>query len=213
MLLIVSNRSLGNYPARLTLSGGKSVGGGREIDPPPGGEVQLVLEPDFYRAVWSASYNNFARGSDFTAVPGKVVVMWIVPEEGRTETEIYDELVISSEPPPPTVESSVADGPSSGKALFIVANRSLTNEYAMLTIAGGNFGGGNEVILNANTESQLELLPGNYRTIWTTPAGRGMNAGKEFAVSAGEIIYGRIIPENGEAYMQFPGQPEIQINN
>ena len=211
-LLVVSNRSLGNYPVRLTLSGGKSVGGGKEIDPPPGGEVQFVLEPDFYRAVWSASYNNFARGSDFTAVPGKVIVMWAVPEEGRTEVEIYDELIIS-DAPPPTPQSSSSNGPPPGKALFVVANRSLANEYALLTITGGNFGGGKEVILNANTESQLELIPGDYRTVWTTPAGRGMNAGKEFAVKAGETIYGRIIPENGEAYMQFPGQPEIQINN
>jgi hypothetical protein len=93
-LLIVSNRSLANQPARLTLSGGKSVGGGREIDPPPNSEIQIVLEPDFYRAVWSSPWKSFARGADFTAVPGKVMVMWIVPEEGRTDTEIYDELVV-----------------------------------------------------------------------------------------------------------------------
>jgi hypothetical protein len=91
-LLIVSNRSLTNQPARLTLSGGKSVGGGREIDPAPGREVQLVLEPDYYRALWSASYRGFVRGADFTAVPGKIVVMWIVPEDGVTNTEVYDEL-------------------------------------------------------------------------------------------------------------------------
>lgn len=93
-LLIVSNRSLINQPARLTLSGGKSVGGGREIDPAPNSEVQIVLEPDFYRALWSAPWKSFARGADFTATPGKVMVMWIVPEEGLTNTEIYDELVV-----------------------------------------------------------------------------------------------------------------------
>ncbi|MCB0214510.1 MAG: FHA domain-containing protein, partial [Anaerolineae bacterium] len=53
-LLIVGNRSYANQSARLTLSGGKSVGGGLEIDPPPGNEVQVVLEPDSYRALWSA---------------------------------------------------------------------------------------------------------------------------------------------------------------
>jgi hypothetical protein len=93
-LLIVSNRSLANQPVRLTLSGGKSVGGGREIDPPPDQEIQLVLEPDFYRALWSAPLNSFTRGADFTAAPDKVMVMWVVPEQGRSDIEIYDELII-----------------------------------------------------------------------------------------------------------------------
>lgn len=94
-LLIVSNRSLTNQPARLTLSGGKSVGGGREIDVAPNSEIQLVLEPDYYRALWSSpAHNNFVRGVDFTAIPNKVMVMWIVPEDGLTMTEVYDELVV-----------------------------------------------------------------------------------------------------------------------
>jgi hypothetical protein len=94
-LLIVSNRSLTNQPARLTLSGGKSVAGGREIDVAPNSEVQLVLEPDDYRALWSSpAHNNFVRGADFTAIPNKVMVMWIVPEDGLTMTEVYDELVV-----------------------------------------------------------------------------------------------------------------------
>lgn len=92
-LLIVSNRSLNGSPALLTLSGGRSVGGGREIHVDAGSEEQLVLEPDDYRALWSSPVRGgFVRGADFTAVMGKIIVMWIVPEEGRTGTEMYDEL-------------------------------------------------------------------------------------------------------------------------
>jgi hypothetical protein len=220
-LLIVSNRSLINQPARLTLSGGKSVGGGLEIDPPAGGEAEFVLEPDFYRALWSAPWNSFTRGADFTAVAGKVVVMWIVPEDGVTLTEVYDELVVNRQAPPtPSPVPSATSLPKSGQpvarpgmALLIASNRSVENEFGLLTITGGNYGGGKEIILDANTETQLELVPGYYRTIWHSPARGGVNAGREFWVTAGEVIYGWIIPEARSVFMQFPGQPVEQINN
>lgn len=219
-LLIISNRSFANQSARLTLSGGRSVGGGLEIDPPPGGEVQVVLEPDFYRALWSASYNGFTRGVDFTAVAGKVVVMWIVPEEGRTNTEVYDQLVINPTTTPTVTPTSTTVPPPndryvapSGKALLVASNRSQANEFGVVTITGGTFGGGEQIILNANTETVLELGPGNYRAIWNSPARGGVNAGRDFVVTAGEVIFGWIVPEDRTVFMQFPGQPVIQINN
>jgi len=220
-LLIISNRSTLNQPARLTLSGGKSVGGGKEFDPPPNGEIEVVLEPDFYRALWSSpARGGFARGADFTAVAGKVMVMWIVPEDGRTETEVYDQLTIGGGAPDAT--PSAAATPASpavdynappGRALLIAGNRSVVNDYAVVTISGGNFGGGQQTTLDANTETPLELLPGKYRAVWNTPSHGGFNAGREFSVSAGEVIISWIIPEDGEVFMQFPGQPVIQINN
>jgi hypothetical protein len=92
-LLLVNNRSLQNQPALLTLSGGKSVGGGREIRVGPGAQERVILEPDFYRAQWSSTARGgFVLGADFTAVKDKIIVMWIVPEEGRTATEMYDQL-------------------------------------------------------------------------------------------------------------------------
>jgi len=219
-LLIVGNRSFINQSARLTLSGGKSVGGGLEIDPPPGGEVQVVLEPDFYRALWSAPYNSFTRGSDFTAVAGKVMVMWIVPEEGRTDTEIYDQLVINPTATPTAQPTSTTVPPPGdkyvappGKGLLVVGNRSSANEFGVVTVTGGNFGGGKLFTLNANTETVLEVVPGTYRTVWSSPANGGVNAGRDFTVTAGEVIFGWIIPEDRTVFMQFPGQPVIQINN
>ncbi len=217
-LLIVSNRSLANKPALLTLSGGKSVGGGKEIDVPAGSEVQMVLEPDFYRALWSSPFRNFVRGADFTAVAGKVMVMWIVPEDGRTDTEVYDELTVQAEtaptstPQPSPILPPVIGGYTAppGKALLVVANKSLVNEFGVVTVSGGSFGGGQQIILNANTEIPLELLPGDYRTIWSTP---GFTAGKGFKASAGEVILGWIVPETEQVFMQFPGQPAQQINN
>lgn len=219
-LLIVGNRSLINQPARLTLSGGKSVGGGLEIDPRPNEEVQLVLEPDFYRAVWSAPWRSFARGADFTAVPGKVVVMWIVPEEGRTDTEVYGELIINPTPTPSPSPSPTTVPPPfdqyvapSGKALLVAENRSVANEYARLTLSGGSFGGGREITLDANTEIPLELEPGNYRAIWAAPANGGFTAGRDFSVIAGEVILSWVIPEDKRVLMQFPGQQPFQVNN
>jgi pSer/pThr/pTyr-binding forkhead associated (FHA) protein len=219
-LLIVGNRSYANGTARLTLSGGKSVGGGLEIDPPPNGEIQLVLEPDYYHAVWSASWRGFARSVDFTAVPGKIMVMWIIPEEGHTMTEVYDELVLGNAPtvtptatPMPVPEIATGPVAPEGKALLIVGNRSLANEHAVLTLTGGNFGGGEQFIVNSNTEIFLELLPADYRTIWTSPARGGFTAGREFSVTAGEVIFVWVIPEDKKVFMQFPGQPPFQSNN
>lgn len=217
-LLIVSNRSLANKPALLTLSGGKSVGGGKEIDVAAGSEVQIVLQPDFYRALWSSPFRSFGRGADFTAVAGKVMVMWIVPEERRTETEVYDELTVQAEtaptstPQPSPTSSPVSAGYTAppGKALLVVANKSLLNKFGVVTVSGGSFGGGQQITLNANTEIPLELLPGDYRTIWSTP---GFTTGKGFKVSTGEVILGWIVPETEQVFMQFPGQPAQQINN
>ena len=217
-LLIVSNRSHANKPALLTLSGGKSVGGGKEINVPAGAEVRLVLEPDFYRALWSSPFRSFVRGADFTAVPGKVMVMWIVPEDGLTNTEVYDELTIEGEatstptPPPTPTPAPVINGYSAppGKALLVVGNKSLVNQFALVTISGGSFGGGQQITLDANTEIPLELLAGDYRAIWSTP---GFTAGSDFSVTTGEVIQGWIIPETGQVFMQFPGQAARQINN
>lgn len=214
-LLVVSNRSIINQPARLTLSGGKSVGGGQEIDVAANSEVQIVLEPDFYRALWSSPFRSFVRGVDFTAVAGKVRVMWIVPEDGLTGAEEYGELVISAAataepaatPAPATAGNYVA---ARDRALFVVSNRSLANVFAVVTVSGGSFGGGQEIKLDANTEIPLELAPGNYRVIWSTP---GFTAGDEFSVLAGMVIQAWIIPEDKQVFRQMPGWPVEQVNN
>ncbi len=220
-LLIAGNRSLDNHPALLTLSGGKSVGGGQEFDIAPGTETEIVLEPDFYRALWSSPLpGGFAYGSEFTAEVGKVMVMWVIPENNQAEIEIYDHLELHTESPPPTATInptplSTLAGPtaSPGKALFLAGNRSATNQFAVLTLSGGNFGGGQAFTLDANTETSLELLPAQYRAIWTSPARGGFTAGRDFTVSTGQVIHSWIIPEDGQVFMQFPGQPPIQINN
>lgn len=219
-LLIVSNRSLENYPAMLTLSGGKSVGGGQQIDVGRDREAQLVLEPDVYRAMWSSPVDNFVRSTDITAVAGKIIVMWVVPEEGRTDIEFYDSLPPHTVPtatptatplPGPTPTPYVAP---SGRALLVAENRSLENAYSVLTVAGGSYAGGQEFILDAGTVSLVELAPGDYRVIWSSPARRhGFSAGHQFSVIPGEVIEAWIIPEDGQVFMQFPGQPPKQINN
>ncbi len=223
-LVIASNRSLENQPALLTLSGGKSVGGGQEIPTSPGLEEQIVLEPDTYRFLWSSTARGgFARGGEFRAEPGKIMVMWLVPEEGRAEIEVYDQLngpgeVASS---PPTITPTAAPGQGEGgytappgKVLFVASNRSLNNSFAVLTLSGGSFGGGREVKLDAGVEIPLEMLPGDYRAMWSSPARReGFTAGRNFEASAGQVIFAWVVPEEGQIFIQFPGQELIEITN
>lgn len=211
-LVIISNRSIGNLPAVLTLSGGRTVGGGREIKAVPGIDEQIVLAPDSYRAQWSAP-NGFARAFSFDAVAGKVMVMWAVPDTNSDDVEIYDELIVDggeAADPTPTPESTSEAQPAvegytapPGRALFVAGNRSLNNSFTSLTISGGSFGGGEEFTLDANTETPLELGPGEYRAVWTTPAGDGFTATRDFEAVAGQVIISYIVPEDGRVVVEF----------
>ncbi len=222
-LLLAGNRSLSNHPTRLTLSGGKSVGGGQEFDLDPGVEIEIVLEADTYKVQWSAPIpGGFSHGSELAAVPGQVLVLWVIPEENIVTLETYDELIVGGDDyadnspwpnvtPIPTSTNNLVATP--GKALFLAGNRSFNNEFAVLTMSGGSFAGGQEFVLDANTETPLDLLPGQYSAIWTSPARDGFSAGRDFTVSAGEVIPSWVIPEDGQVFIQFPGQPATQINN
>lgn len=220
-LLIVENRSFANQPAILTLSGGKSVGGGRQLDVPAGGRLELVLETDFYRALWTVPGSSFSRGADFAAPPSKILVMWVVPEEGRTGREEYGEIFLNATPtatalPPTATPVRAADGtvyaPPEGQALLVCGNRSFANRYATITLSGGSMGGGQIFTLDVGLESSIVLDPGDYRGIWIVP-GHGFSAGHQFTVAAGQVIFSWIVPEEGRVFMQFPGQEPYQINN
>jgi hypothetical protein len=223
-LIIASNRSLENQPALLTLSGGKSVGGGREIQTIPGEEEQVVVEPDTYRFLWSSTARGgFARGGEFKAEPGKIVVMWVTPEEGRTEIEVYDQLkgpgqTVQAPPtltPTPSANQEFAGYTAPpGQALFVASNRSLNNSFAVLTLSGGSFGGGREVKLDAGVEIPLEMLPADYRAMWSSPARPGgFTAGLDFKAAAGEVIFAWVVPEAGQVYLEFPGQEPLLITD
>jgi len=213
-LVIIGNRTIQNTPATLTLSQGKSVGGGKQINLDSGQEVQLILEPDHYHVLWSAPVRGFAVDRDITAQAGKIIVMWVIPEYKSSDIEYYDQLILAAPPPSPTpMPSAPLPTPQPGKALFITANRSFENLFARLTLTGGTFGGGQEFTIDANTETQLELTPGDYRAIWYTPGHDNFTAGRDFTVVAGQIILSWIVPEKGQIFMQFPGEAEKQVNN
>jgi hypothetical protein len=218
-LLIVANRSYSNQPARLTLSGGKSTVSDQEIDLLPGQELQIALEPDFYQAIWSTpAHDNFTRVADFTAEEDQVVVMWIRPEEAVTQTEFHTRLARSGTLPTP--EPTATPEPfmpgyeaPPGKALLVIANLTTENEFGQVTVAGGSFGGGQEIKIEPYARLTLELDPADdYRTVWTNPAAGGWTAGREFRASAGEVILGWIIPEDQEVFMQFPSQQPEKIS-
>jgi hypothetical protein len=218
-LLIVANRSLENQPALLTLSEGKSVGGGKQIDPPAGQEVQLVLEPDLYRAMWSspARRGGLVRSTDFKAEANKIVVLWFIPEDGQAEIEVYDQLSVNSSATavPTSTPNSIVKGEYSapeGKVILVAANRTLDDSYAVLTVAGGSLGAGKEIRLNGGDEVPLEVTPGYYRLVWSTPAySGGFFAGREFTVFGGEVVLTWIVPEQGQVFIQFPGYPAEQL--
>jgi hypothetical protein len=207
MLLIVNNRSQEGVPARLTLSGGRSVGGGQELDPPVNGQIELLLEPDFYRALWSSPANNFTRGVDFTAVPGRVMVMWIVPEDGVTMSEWLEGQAVAEAPTPVATLAAVVATPERptappGKALLIVENRSAENEFAYLTMSEGSFGGGFALTVDAGTHHTFELIPSLYRSTWSAPAGDGMSMNREFTVKAGDVVVAWVVPEKREVVFE-----------
>jgi hypothetical protein len=145
--------------------------------------------------------------------------MWIVPEEGLTETEVYDQLTLGAArgPKPGTGvgadEAASGYAASPGKALFVAGNRSALNNFVTLTLSGGNFAGGQQFTLDANTETPLDMLPGDYRATWHSPTRSGFNAGRDFSVTAGEVVVSWIIPEDGQVFLRFPGQLPSQITN
>jgi hypothetical protein len=96
----------------------------------------------------------------------------------------------------------------------VASNRSLNNSFAVLTLSGGSFGGGREVKLDAGVEIPLEMLPGSYRAMWSSPARRGgFTAGLDFKAATGEVIFAWVVPEAGEVYLEFPGQEPLLITD
>ncbi|MFN8458210.1 MAG: hypothetical protein U0401_26760 [Anaerolineae bacterium] len=181
--------------------------------------MQLELEPDAYRALWSspARPGGFVKGEDFTAEGDRVIVMWIIPEDGVTQTEIYEQLTVGAPaelpgtPTPAPVITSTYTAPE-GKVVLVAVNRTLNNSYAVLTVAGGSFGAGKEIKLDGGNEIPLELTPGEYRIVWSTPAySGGFSTGREFEVFGGEVLYSWIVPEQGEVYIQFPSYAPEQL--
>ncbi|NEP84492.1 MAG: hypothetical protein F6K39_44090 [Okeania sp. SIO3B3] len=170
------------------------------------------MAPSSAFVVFSSAPNGFTRAFSFDAVAGQVMVIWAIPDTNVEDVEIYDELVIrqgSAEPDPPSeptaAPSSTDEGYTAppGQALFVAGNRSLNNSFASLTLSGGSFGGGEEFILDANTETPIELAPGEYRAVWTTPAGDGFTTTRDFEAVAGQVITSWIVPEDGRLVVEF----------
>ncbi len=79
MLLIAGNRTYANLPAALTIAGGE-FGDGQTFELNPGQEVQLELALGEYQAIWVEN-DGQQFGRKFRAMPGSVVISWIVPED------------------------------------------------------------------------------------------------------------------------------------
>ncbi len=89
-MLVVGNRSKGNIPSTLTITGGRFAGG-EQITVDPGDQVFLPVEPGEFTVQWSAPVDEPEGDEGETVivsrqieiVAGETPFWWIVPEEFR----------------------------------------------------------------------------------------------------------------------------------
>jgi hypothetical protein len=211
MLLITGNRTYANLPATLTIVGGE-FGDGQTFELNPGQEVQLELAQGEYQAIWGEN-DGQQFGRKFQAMPGSVVISWIVPE---------DDVAFAVRPPGGHAPLGRVERPAATtietpyfipeqKALLVAGNVGTTGYPSTLTLFGGGYGQtGQSFIVNPYQETIIALTPGEYQATWTTPIGATngpYSKERTFTVEAGQIEFGWINPDEGQVIFQRPGQP------
>lgn len=211
MTLIAGNRTYANLPVSLTIAGGE-YGDGQTFVLNAGEEVRLELAPGDYQMNWVGD-DNRNIGRNFRAEAGGVVITWMVPE---------DDVVFAIQPKHLPSDLGQVSRPAATshetpyfvpeeKALLVAGNMSVAGTPSTLTLSGGQFGEAEQAfIVNPRQETLIALEPGEYQAIWTTTLDDADSPhGKErtFIVEAGQIEFGWIHPEQGQAIFQRPGQP------
>lgn len=222
MLVIAANRSLTGADSVLLVSGGTFTQT-QKYEIKPGKEVRLELEPGDYKATWIAA-GGADFGRKFTAVAGRVVIAWLIPEESIASTElragrpipgVEDDDVAHSQLQTPSVTTTETPySPAVGQALLVVGNRSFADIPSTLTLSGGRFGEGKEVQINPAQEVLIALEPGTYRATWSAPAGEDgqpILRSREFTAKANKIGVVWFEPERSRAILQVPGEPGVEL--
>lgn len=98
-----------------------------------------------------------------------------------------------------------------GEMLMVVRNLSKENAPSTFTISGGEFAGGEQLMIDPGEERQLELEAGDYRVIWSSPATEeDVNVGRRFTAVPGTVATAQFIPENDRAMFRFNVNQEQQ---
>lgn len=218
MLVIADNRSLTGANSVLLISGGQFTQT-QKYEIMPGKEVRLELEPGDYKATWIAAHGaDFGR--KFTAVAGRVVIAWLIPEEDMASTELRagqplpgvdDKDIAHSQLQTPSVTTTETPySPTPGQALLVVGNRSYAEIPSTLTLSGGRFGEGKDIQINPAQEVLIALEPGKYRAAWSAP-GQPIPHSREFTAVANKIGVIWFEPERSRAILQVPGEPGVEL--
>lgn len=223
MLVIAGNRSLTGANSVLLVAGGAFTQT-QKYEIMPGKEVRLELEPGEYKATWIA-VGGADFGRKFTAVAGRVVIAWLIPEESIASTELRagrpipgvddEDLAHSHLQTPSVTTTETPYAPAVGEALLVVGNRSFADIPSTLILSGGRFGEGKEIQINPAQEVLIALEPGTYRATWSAPAGEDgqpISRSREFTAKANKIGVVWFEPERSRAILQVPGEPAVELN-
>ncbi len=215
MLIIIGNRTQANATATVTLFGGEFGEAGQSFTLGPGEEIRFELSPGDYQAAWTSPQNE-GFGRKFKAFAGEVAISWIVPEKDY----VYAEVLNAGDRPvsqltTPSVRSLETPYivPMDGKSLLVAGNRSQIDIPSIFTISGGQFGEGEALTINPEQEVMIALVPGDYHATWTTTndiEGDIVFEG-DFIVTGGKVGVVWIVPEDGRAFLQRPGEPGQEI--
>jgi LysM repeat protein len=92
-LLLAGNRSLNQFPATLTLSGGE-FGGGQAFTIGHGEQIRQSLAPGRYRFTWSSADSDTALNGELEVAAGQIVTSWYSPEEAQAFVQIENEAPV-----------------------------------------------------------------------------------------------------------------------
>lgn len=227
MLMVLLNQSKANAPSTFTISGGQ-YGGGEQITVDSGERLELNLEPGDYRVIWSSpAAEDISFGRDFTAVAGTVARARIIPEKEQVffnfnvnpqqQQQQQAQTQQMSQTPQQTNRPEEQLTPSADEMLLLVNNFSKANAPSTFTISGGEYGGGEQITVDAGEEVVLRLMPAEYRVIWSSPAAEDISFGRTFTAVPGTVARARIIPEQEQVAFRFnvrqdqTGQPAEQM--
>jgi hypothetical protein len=100
---------------------------------------------------------------------------------------------------PPLQEDSGPDLPPD-KMVFIAGNRTSENITVTVTIAGGEYGQGQQFPLGVGEERRFDLAPGPYTATWSSPGGNGW--GRRFEAAAGAVVLTWAFPEEDALFSE-----------
>lgn len=140
-----------------------------------------------YTAIVNAT-NTAAEASDkYTPITDPSVIevsqVLCIPEDATAEAMLNGQIETPA-PAPVNPED---------KLLAIIGNRSFENIPSTLTLAGGEFGEGQEFSINAGEEIRLEIEPGDYDAYWSSP--EGVTFSRDFMARAGVVAINWFVPE------------------